>query len=1022
MQPSKGTKVQTAPGASGWTTSGLFAICLVVLLLVLFRSSFDPDKVVFSNDGPLGAEKATHHGAPGFSSFLGMWQDSNSLGAYNATRSLNLTGFASVLLGPMGFAKFYAPLVLLFLGFSAFVFFRQLRLSPVACILGGLAAMLNSAFFSVACWGVGPQALCVGLNFLALAALVNDNPRHYWLKTVLAGFAVGLGVSEGADIGALYSLCFGVFAFYLLLTGEFVPLRRTERVVVLCGVIVVFLLLLILVLRLALGFKLFCLLSAIGGALVWALTTKRPLANRVAKVTVRLGLIVLCALFIAAQSVSSFIGIQIKGIAGVQAQQDEQAKAQRWSFATQWSFPKRETLSLFIPGLFGFRGDTPANLPEALQSTYLGGVYWGAVGRDLAWDQYFEGDRKGPPPNPESQFIRYSGGGAYEGVLVALIALWAVLQSFRKKDSVFSPNQRKFLWFWTGLAFVALLLAFGRFAPFFQILYNLPYASSVRSPAKFLSPLNWSVVILFACGVHGLSRRFLEPAGSGTGFKGWWTKAAAFDRRWVFGCLVAIAVGLVGWWIYSSNRVSLVEYLQSVYFGDSMAKTIAAFSIRQVGWFVLFLAASVGVMLLIMLGAFRGQAAKWGGILLGLILVADLVRADLPWLLHLNYKQKYDVAQADPARSNNTVINWLAQKSYEHRVAQLPRWLPYLAEVPQQLQAAEQFFQQLYGFEWTQHLFLYNNIQTLDIVQMPRMPQDLKTFEEALQPRLLQDRTGRLVITPDTAHLVARRWQLTNTRYLLGTADWLDRLNTLFDPVRRRFRIASPFSIGLKPGVTDYTRTDELTAALATNGAFAIFEFTGALPRASLFANWEVPAKDPAALSELKAAPLGTNDLEYLQAVGTNDFLTLKLLTSPAFDPAQLVLVADAPPVPAPGAATNQTSGSVEFDSYNATHIVLTTKADAPTILLLNDKYDPHWQVRVDGQPAPLLRCNYIMRGAYVPAGSHTVDFIMRPPLNTLYVTAAAFMVGVVLLGVVVLSKKPQSVPPAAANPAAGRN
>ena len=42
------------------------------------------------------------------------------------------------------------------------------------------------------------------------------------------------------------------------------------------------------------------------------------------------------------------------------------------------------------------------------------------------------------------------------------------------------------LWFWIGTCVLSLLFAFGRFAPFYQLLYALPYFSAIRNPAKFL--------------------------------------------------------------------------------------------------------------------------------------------------------------------------------------------------------------------------------------------------------------------------------------------------------------------------------------------------------------------------------------------------------------------------------------------------------------------------------------------------------------------------------------------------------
>jgi uncharacterized membrane protein YfhO len=79
-------------------------------------------------------------------------------------------------------------------------------------------------------------------------------------------------------------------------------------------------------------------------------------------------------------------------------------------------------------------------------------------------------------------------------------------------------------------------------------------------------------------------------------------------------------------------------------------------------------------------------------------------------------------------------------------------------------------------------------------------------------------------------------------------------------------------------------------------------------------------------------------------------------------------------------------------------------------VLLLNDKYDSQWNVTVDGKPAELLRCNYLMRGVYLPtAGQHTVDFSFTLPHRPLYVTLAAIGVGILLSGFLFYSARRSS-------------
>ena len=881
---------------------GWAALCLLVLLGLLFREGFLPGRTIFSNDGPLGAISSTCARLPGC--FSGYWADLNWLGSTGPSAAPDLSSLLSFVLGSLLFSKVYAPFAILFLGLSAWLCFWQWRLSPLACLLGGIAAALNSGFFSTACWGVAAQPLSFGLDFLALAALADQSSPKRWVRVALAGLAVGMGVMEAFDIGAIFSMAIAAFVLFQALAGQGAPAQRL-----------------------------------IGGA-------------------GRLAVVVVFACFIAASTVSGLVGTQIKGVANMG--QDAESKARRWDEATQWSMPKAETLSILIPGIYGFRMDTPMGLPEWLQDHYKGGNYWGRCGRDAAWDRYFAALKEGKTPERPRGFIRYGGGGPYAGVVVVFIGLWGVLQAFRKEKSVFPLAERKFIWFWSGLGLACVLLGFGRFAPVYQFFYALPGGSSMRNPGKFFHVVEWILVILFAYGVHGLSRSCLQaPAaikrGLASQLQNWWPKAAAFDRKWVKGSLIALAASLLGWWMYSASRERLVAYLQAVDFDSTMAGAIAGFSIRQVGWFILFLALAAGLVIVMLSGYFNGQRARTGALLLGLIVAADLGRADVPWVVTWNWPQKY---------ATNPVIDFLREKPYEHRVARLP------FPVPQ----GYGLFKDLYDIEWLQQLFQYYNIQSLDQIMNPRPREDQLAFETAL----LADNST------NTVYRLTRRWELTNTRYLLGAAPFLDVLNQQIDPVQHRFRYAVRFEVVPKPGIANPTGLEELTAVITPEGRYAVFDFTGALPRARLYAHWQV---------------------------NTNDEATLTKLGSAGFDPAQAVLVADPLPAPAAAGVTNQDAGTVEFTSYAPKQIVLQAKAGTPAVLLLNDRFDPNWKVSVDGKPGHLLRCNFVMRGVYLQPGTHTVEFRFQPPSDTLYVSLAAIVVGLLLLGYLAVGTQRRPAP-----------
>jgi hypothetical protein len=418
----------------------------------------------------------------------------------------------------------------------------------------------------------------------------------------------------------------------------------------------------------------------------------------------------------------------------------------------------------------------------------------------------------------------------------------------------------------------------------------------------------------------------------------------SFDKRWITGSIIAVGVSVVGWLIFASNRPAFEKYLTTVQFGDGIERIIAEFSIRQAFYFAVRLAIAVVLVTLILQGKFSGSQAKMGGILLGVFLVIDLGWANMPWIVFWDYPDKY---------ATNPVIEFLRSKPYEHRVAALPFRAP--PEAPR--------LEPLYRIEWAQQHFPYYNIQSLDIIQMPRMPEDLKAFESAM----FFDGTS------NTLHHMTRRWELTNTRYLLGPIGFLGALNQELDPGQRRFRVAMAFDIVPKPGLTEASNLEQLTAVPRPEGPYALFEFTGALPRAKLYSDWQVNTNDQAVLSQLAGA---------------------------GFDPQKSVLV-DGGPVSAPSAAsTNQDAGTVDFTSYAPTDVGFSANVHTASVMLLNDKYDGNWHVYVDGKPEAMLRCNYIMRGVYLTPGNHKVEFRYQPPVNAFYISLAGIVVGMALLGV----------------------
>ncbi len=864
--------VASEPWISKLAGALLALTLLASLLALLFWRCFLPGHVLFSNERPFGLLKADWMRLP--TGFTGRWADLNSLGFNAGAFEETISALLMWLLGPLGSSKFMAPISLCFLGMCAWFSFRRFGLTKPATLLAVLAATFNSVFVSASCWGDIQSVIGVAMSYLSIG-LVTSSMRSArrvegWIFQALAGLALGVGILEAPENGVIFCVLVSAYIVYCSLLS--------------------------------------------GG----------PVRVRLASAAGRTLFVTACSFLMAGQVV---FGLIRNALPGAQAGHTVNSDL-RCNFATQWSLPKREAAALLVPGLFGYRMDTPT-----------GGAYWGGVGRDPALDQWLASDRQQPRPQGAMRFV---GGGNYMGLLVAMLVLWAVLRAFRRNDSVFRLSERRLLWFWSAVAAICLLLAFGRFAPFYRWLYALPLFSSMRNPVRVVAPLMFACSILFAFAMNGLWGQYLNGtsrvAGSvsartrlGTA----WAGAERFDRHWIVGCAVVLVLGLPGWLLYAASQPALQQYLQTVDYDPSSAQAIAAFSTRQAAWCLLYFAAAATVVTLILIGLSGKARAKWAGLLLGLLLVVDLFRADEPWVVSWNYIEKY---------ASNPILDLLRQQPYEHRVAELPGWIQQIFRTPPQLADADATLRQLYGIEWSQHHFLYYNIQSLDLIQMPHMPEDLAAYSSKFMPQSSAELTR-----------VTRQWQLTNTRYLLGAAEFLNLLNQQLDPEQQRFRIVERFNILPKPGVAHPTTLEDLTALPATNGPFALFEFTGALPRAKLYSSWQVRTNDQAALEEI---------------------------LSPAFDPERSVLVSEAVPVKPRTEDSSITQSDVQFLSYAPKRIVAQASPSVPSILLLNDRFSTDWQVIVDGKPATLFKCNYIMRGVYLQPGAHRVEFRFHLPIS----------------------------------------
>jgi hypothetical protein len=63
----------------------------------------------------------------------------------------------------------------------------------------------------------------------------------------------------------------------------------------------------------------------------------------------------------------------------------------------------------------------------------------------------------------------------------------------------------------------------------------------------------------------------------------------------------------------------------------------------------------------------------------------------------------------------------------------------------------------------------------------------------------------------------------------------------------------------------------------------------------------------------------------------------------------------------------------IDLKTYTPTEIEIEVHSAKGGFVLINDQYDPDWQVQVGGYGAPCWRADYIMRAVEVPKGDSTI-------------------------------------------------
>lgn len=190
------------------------------------------------------------------------------------------------------------------------------------------------------------------------------------------------------------------------------------------------------------------------------------------------------------------------------------------------------------------------------------------------------------------------------------------------------------------------------------------------------------------------------------------------------------------------------------------------------------------------------------------------------------------------------------------------------------------------------------------------------------------------------------------------TNPFLDLLNLRYLIIPQGVRVAS-----LPPGIE-----------LVYDADVKILRRTHALPRAYTLTHWTPVRTEEEALGALKMG---------------YEFRSSVLLEASPQDLRHLA--GSGPPEPAVPA-------TIVLYTPNRVRIEATT--DDPAVLVLADTYYPGWEATVDGQPAPVLPANALLRGVPLPMpGRHVIEFRFRP--RSVMIGGVVSLVCVAMIGAV---------------------
>ncbi len=643
----------------------------------------------------------------------------------------------------------------------------------------------------------------------------------------------------------------------------------------------------------------------------WFLSEDRPLAmSRTFKGLILFGII---TVLIALPGIYSLSESNLKGV----QQGASESPKERFAWATQWSFPPEEFLGYLVPGYYGWHNASSE------------GPYWGRIGQSAEWLKTGQGFRN------FMLGINTYGTVPFLFTLLGLLALSRYLKSTNPTSPpLLNESERNVAVFFGGATLFLFLLGFGKYAPLYALFYKLPLMDSWRNPLKFvLLPGTFCLIALSVFGMVACVRSLAREKGG----------HELSDRvATLFRSFCIALFGLLPFCFLLS--LVLPTLLKTLQYQPPEIQGISKCLMNSTGLAaILALGIALWITLLRhhlrirrfpmmnpLLAKFRDQLFSPDN--LGNSLILGAIALMLVQMIPIQRHYLYPVATKSEESPITKLL--LEQSTPYARVKLLNR---------------DHFLDELLQMQFPLH-----GIPTLDIPAASRIPKDIETFFETLNPH------------------PARLWELTGVRYLAGSLNaWAPLIsNQEFAQLLGKTHFFRVNTEGARPKLEPHTEPN--------GSAVVLVELKSALPRATLIPRSETFQNE----SELLAR-----------------------LADPQWNPTQSLLLSqkDSSPLPPPLSPLRTDTSSLQVLAYNGKRIEVDTQLSQPMYLLLNDRFEPEWKAEINGKPAPVLRANFVFRAVPLPAGNSKVVFRYQPTVWPVYLQLATMLV----LGIAALRPRP---------------